>query len=76
MKTKLCLLAMPIIFAACGNKGQNAQLYMQDKFLRLTALVLITKLPLQMILLMASVLQVLIPLAKKAKNKHSKKMVI
>ena len=24
MKTKLCLLAMPIIFAACGNKGQNA----------------------------------------------------
>ena len=22
MKTKLCLLAMPIIFAACGNKGQ------------------------------------------------------
>ena len=49
---------------------------MQDKFLRLTALVLITKLPLQMILLMASVLQVPIPLAKKAKNKHSKKMVI
>ena len=24
MKTKLCLLAMSLVFAACGNKGQNA----------------------------------------------------
>ena len=23
MKTKLCLLAMPLVFVACGNKGQN-----------------------------------------------------